>query len=488
MRLRIFWRVIFAQGVLILLVLVVSLYALDKLNWLIRLNGRIVEVDTVCLKEQRRLLKTFLVEMRNAEKYVLIQDPVLHGAYIEARQDFAEALARINALVDSEPERSLIAEIKDLHTRYDEEFKRAVPGKGTEDQTRKGIAEGLLERGNELVRHREEIIGAKTVEARDMAESAARDMGWLTIAGIGGALMLAFFHARGMSRPLKNLAQEMRRVGRGEFTRSLDLRAPLEVVELAETFNWMTEQLARLEELKADFTAHVSHELRTPLTAIREGIALLLEEIPGPLSPSQKEILEVVRGNGERLFVSISSILDLSRMEGEMMEYQYAPCDLQTLIEKSVQGLDPIARKKNIGVETIRTGNLPILMLDESRMRQVIDNLMSNALKFTPEGGRISITTVLKRDDREKGRVVEVRVSDTGHGIPEEDVEKVFGRFYRSPRHQGKRQQGTGLGLAIARHIITAHGGRIWAENEPASGATIVFTLPANFAYNKPSV
>jgi two-component system, NtrC family, sensor histidine kinase GlrK len=487
MRLRIFWRVILAQSAMILLVLAISLYTLDKLNWLIRLNGSIVTIDAVCLKEERRLLKTFLAEMRNGEKLLLTQDQALFGAYLQGRQDFADGLTKITLLVDTELEKNLTAEIKDLHVRYDQELKRVAPGKSSGEQARKVIADGLLDRANELIRLREETIDGKTVRAHELAESAARDMGWLTIGGIGGALLLAFLHARGISRPLKNLAREMRRVGQGEFTRSIDLKAPREVLELARTFNWMTEQLAQLDELKTDFTAHVSHELRTPLTAIREGTALLLEEIPGRLSSSQKEILEVVRGNSERLFLSISSILDLSKMEAQMMEYEFAPCDLQSLVEKCIQGQGPVARKKNIRVETAWTEHLPLLMLDEARMQQVVDNLLSNALKFTLEGGRVLISACIATDGRNAGSVVEVRVSNTGEGIAQEDIEKIFGRFYQGRYRGGKQHQGTGLGLAIARHIITAHEGQIRAESEPGSGATIVFTLPANSAYNRPS-
>ena len=129
----------------------------------------------------------------------------------------------------------------------------------------------------------------------------------------------------------------MRRIGRGEFFRTAEVEGPIEVVELAESFNRMALELEHLDRLKADFTAHVSHELRTPLTAIREGTALLLEGISGPLTKNQREILEVVRNHSQRLFQSISSILDLSKMEAEMMDYEFTMCDLKTLIEKSVR-------------------------------------------------------------------------------------------------------------------------------------------------------
>ena len=305
-------------------------------------------------------------------------------------------------------------------------------------------------------------------------------MAWLTLGGISVAVLLAYFQARGVSKPLKKLTQELRHVGEGEFRRSVEVRAPREVGELARAFNWMAERLAELDEMKADFIAHVSHELRTPLTAIQEGTALLLEEIPGPVTASQREVLEVVRNHSKRLFRSISSVLDLSKMEAGMMEYLRVPTDLIPLIDRSVATVGLIAQKKHLHLETVSASSLPLLSLDEERIQQVLDNLLGNAVKFTPEGGTISVSATVAGDDNGKGRWVEVRVSDSGIGVPAEDVERIFERFYQSPSHSGERARGTGLGLAIARHVIEAHGGRVWAENRDEKGSTFIFTLPIN--------
>jgi two-component system sensor histidine kinase GlrK len=239
----------------------------------------------------------------------------------------------------------------------------------------------------------------------------------------------------------------------------------------------MSEELAQLDKLKADFTAHVSHELRTPLTAIREGTALLLEGIPGPLTDSQKEILDVVRSHSERLFHSISAILDLSKMEAEMMEYELTPCDLGALIGASIDNVLLLARKRRIDLQTSLADDLPLLLLDERKIQQVLDNLLSNAMKFTPEGGKVRVTASLQRGNNDAAHLVEVTVSDTGPGIPEDDLERVFQRFYQAAGNTGKKLQGTGLGLAIARHIIEAHKGCIWVESGVGQGANFIFTL-----------
>jgi two-component system, NtrC family, sensor histidine kinase GlrK len=479
MRLTIFWRVIIAQSLLIALVLTLGLYALDRLNWLNQLNASILTTDAACIQEEKRLLKSFLSELRNAEKYLLLKDSAFYDAYIQGRKDFTETLDRIGLFIDTPEERDLAEQIARLHGSLRLETE-ATPDDSYSKYVKDELSNAIIERTNELIRVREQIMGNRTAEARDQAASAAGVMAWLILGGISGALLMAYFHARGVSRPLKRLSWEMHRVGKGEVGHPVELRAPQEVHDLSQTFNWMTEKLAEFDNLKADFTAHVSHELRTPLTAIREGTAILLEGIPGPLTAPQREILEVVRNHSERLFHSISSILDLSKMDAQMMEYEFMACDLRALIGRSIETVQLIARSKNIELEKKLTEPLPLLFLDERRMQQVFDNLLNNALKFTPEGGRIFITAGLVNRADERGDMVEVRVSDTGDGIEEEDLERVFTRFYQSSHSGGKRHQGTGLGLAIARYIVEAHRGEIHVESVVGSGSTFVVALPVN--------
>jgi two-component system sensor histidine kinase GlrK len=231
--------------------------------------------------------------------------------------------------------------------------------------------------------------------------------------------------------------------------------------------------------MKADFMAHVSHELRTPLTGVQEGTALLLENTPDPITAAQREILEVVHSHSERLSHWISAILDLSKMEAGMMEYLRLPCDFATLLDKSTQNIQLVAQKKAITLETEHSTALPPLVVDEGRLQQVLNNLLSNAVKFTPEGGTIRVTTTLLYNKNGQ-EWLECRVSDTGIGIPLDEAERIFARFYQSPYHRQHGKQGTGLGLAIARHIVEAHGGKIWVESRMGAGATFIFILPVN--------
>ena len=481
MRLTIFWRSILAQSILITLILLISLYSHSRLNALTDLGEVIVSRDSEFIKESKHALKVFLSQVRVGEKYVLFADSALSESFSAASIQFRDTCYKMFALAQEEDEKRTIQVIAGLHRNYVQEVEGVTGEEGIEDQrgeNRRELSDQILVMIRDLIQFREESVAVKMKEARDLAADAAQRMFWIALAGISGALFLAFFHARSVSSPLRRLSKEMRRVGEGEFSRKIDMRAPREVDELARTFNWMTLRLGELDRLKSDFTAHFSHELRTPLTAIKEGSAILLDEFPGKLNDSQREILSVINSHTEQLSQAISSILDLSKMEAKMMEYEFAPCDLRNIFEKSVRRVDLIARRKMVSIDVLSDDNLPLLNLDELRIQQVLDNLLGNALKYTPSGGRIVLEVSVFHGNSEPLKELHVRVSDSGEGIPSDQQEMIFERYYQGTNSRGASTQGTGLGLALARYIVEAHGGRIWTENMPGSGATFLFSLP----------
>jgi two-component system sensor histidine kinase GlrK len=476
-RLTIFWRVILAQLTLIALILGMSLYALFQLHHLAGLSTDLLETDSKSIETEKYLLKVFLSQMRSAEKYLVAPDKGLYSHFVEGSSTFTTVLDQIAALVNSPQERALLDQIRTLYTRYTMGLSTTFTAKSSWNQEKNEISEKITTKIDALIRFREEESVRKTVAARDQAVSAASTMGWLSLGGIVAAMLFAYVHARRVSRPLKKLAQGLLRVGHGEFYGVLDMQAPKEVGELVQTFNWMAARLADLDKMKANFIAHISHELRTPLTGIQEGTALLLEQIPGPLTPTQQQILGVVRNHSTRLARHITSILDLSKMEADMLEYVCVPSNPTVLLERGVEAVQLMAQKKRLHIEVLCTSPVPDLCIDEGRMQQVLDNLLSNAVKFTPEGGTIRVVASVQGEEQ---RWVEIRVCDTGQGIPVEDVTRIFDKFYQSSSSRQVRQQGTGLGLTIARHIVEAHGGQIWAESRVGEGATFVVRLPVS--------
>src|SRR5208337_3967487 len=226
MRLTIFSRVMIAQGTLILLVLGISIFAVAKLRLVSQLNTQALTVDSACINEEKRLLKSFLDEMRNSEKYLLMRDLSFRDEYESNKNDFSDSMLKISYTVDTEREKELISQIEALHERYEQETDLINFGEKGSEATKANLSEGIIERANELIRLRDQAASSKTALAGAHAASAAEVMFWLTAFGIAGALVMAYLYARGISRPLSQLAREMRRIGRGEFYHTAHVNGP----------------------------------------------------------------------------------------------------------------------------------------------------------------------------------------------------------------------------------------------------------------------
>ncbi|MCF8024472.1 MAG: HAMP domain-containing histidine kinase [Desulfobacteraceae bacterium] len=241
----------------------------------------------------------------------------------------------------------------------------------------------------------------------------------------------------------------------------------------------MCDRLKELDEMKADFISRISHELKTPLTVIREAVSLY----PGPVSDGSTEkqtrLLAIIGEETERLIASVNKILDLSSMEAGMMNYCMEECSLIHLIEISVSKIRTIAESRGLSIELNLDASLPHAWIDEEKIATVLDNLIDNALKFTPKHGSVSVSASVKDKKTSKqlagnqSRFIEVAVSDTGPGLAEESIDSIFDKYKKL---DGK---GSGLGLHIAKQIVRAHGGDIWVKNQKQTGCTFFFTVPA---------
>jgi len=231
--------------------------------------------------------------------------------------------------------------------------------------------------------------------------------------------------------------------------------------------------LQELDRLKSDFVANVSHELRTPLTAIKGAVDLILREVPGPLTEKQIHYLTRVRSNTQHLAGLINDLLDLSKIEEGKIELQAERLSLGGLVHEVLETLRPIAVEKSIELAvTLETS--VFVWADPDKVTQVLTNLIGNAIKFTPPRGKVMISSASKPDGW-----VRVSVSDTGPGIPMDEREKIFDKFYQIAPHGESKPKGTGLGLAICKTLVELHGGKIWVESEQKGISIFSFTLPA---------
>ncbi len=229
-------------------------------------------------------------------------------------------------------------------------------------------------------------------------------------------------------------------------------------------------QQREIDRMKSDFISSVSHELRTPLTSIK-AYAETMHDDPNMTQPTRQEFLQIINEESDRLTDLINGILDISKIEAGTIEIIRKPINIASVAKHAAESLECIAGKKKIRLQTDIAEYLPEILGDENKIYSMITNLINNAIKFTPENGIVSVSAQLVNNE------LVIKVSDTGMGIPKDDLNKIFGRFYRVHR-PGKQIQGTGLGLAIVKEIVIRHDGRIDVESELEKGSTFTVYLP----------
>ncbi|MFM8552065.1 MAG: sensor histidine kinase [Nitrospiraceae bacterium] len=324
-----------------------------------------------------------------------------------------------------------------------------------------------------------------------MLESRIRDLQHALGIAFGVAfavsVILSFFIARGVTRPLSDIAAVARQLAGGSFDRRIRTSSNDEVGVLATTLNQMADQLdhditalRKLETVRKDFVANVSHELRTPLTSIRGYVEALLDGAKD--RPDEAvHFLQIILKQSERLNLILEDLLQLSQIESGRVLLKREPVQWRTVIDRTLASIKPLAEKKGHTIAVAIPSDLPLVPGDEDRLVQVLTNLLDNAVKYTPERSVIHVTARITGD----GNAVELAVADTGIGIPEADRPRVFERFYRVDKARSREQGGTGLGLAIVKHIVEGHGGHVWVEcNEPAGSRFIIRLTIANDQLN----
>jgi len=234
------------------------------------------------------------------------------------------------------------------------------------------------------------------------------------------------------------------------------------------------QRLKELDKMKSAFVSNVSHELRTPLTAIKASADNMLDRLIGDLNGKQVGYLTRIKSNSDRLARLINDLLDLSTIEAGKIDLRPTKLSLVTLVKEAAESLRPVAAEKLINLTVMSADPGVIAWADRDKVIQVLMNLIGNALKFTPTRGKVTIAVA-----KNSAAWMQISVTDTGPGIPAEEVNKVFGRFYQIGQAGTQKTQGTGLGLAISKALVEMHGGKIWVESEAGKGSTFSFTLPA---------
>lgn len=287
------------------------------------------------------------------------------------------------------------------------------------------------------------------------------------VAGLA-ALLLTVLLSRRILGPVESLTEAVRRMEKGDLTGRVEVRSKDEIGELAQAFNVMADSLRRNEELRRNMVSDIAHELRTPLTNIR----CQIETIQDGLAKPVRETLDSLYEETMLLNRLVEDLHELALAESGQLGLQLEPVSVLEAFKQAASASEPAALSNHISIDLDDPADLPEVYADSLRVGQILRNLISNAIKHTPAGGRIRLTA------RARGPSVEVTVEDTGTGIEPEHLPYVFERFYRTDIARARATGGAGLGLAIVKQLVLAHGGEIRAESANGAGSRFVFTLP----------
>jgi len=302
-----------------------------------------------------------------------------------------------------------------------------------------------------------------------VAEHALRSFLMAGLIVGAGSLIVGLILSRGMSRPLMDLTKATRAVARGDLSTRVPVRHQGEVRELTIAFNAMTEELARADELRRSMTADVAHELRTPLSVIQGKLEGVLDGVY-PATPAH---LEPILEETKVLTHLVEDLRLLALAEAGQLALERRAMDIGDLLRDAQVNFGPQAADRGVTLALDVPSKLPSVMADWRRIAQVLGNLLTNALRHTPQGGCVTLSA------RPGDGTVEVTVTDTGVGIPPDELPYIFERFWRGERSRSRTGGGTGLGLAIARQLVEMHGGTIRVTSAPGEGSQFRFMLPS---------
>ncbi|MCP4670423.1 MAG: HAMP domain-containing histidine kinase [Desulfobacula sp.] len=475
----IFKRLILGNLIILLIVAFWGGAVTYKLSNLQKITRNIVHVNSASMIIGDRLLDSFTSLVKSIKKYYVSVDMDYYQRVLYLNVLIEKDFEHLSHLIESEQQlRQLFSDIKlsyiDLMMCFEENISLVKKdGSITDLKDHNFELEQIIINLKEIINQNKQQISENT----DLTNRLIRQIFIMTLIITALTVLLGGFIAltntRAITRSISSFKEKTKEISQGDFKELQTIAGPSEIRELSSHFNAMSQRLRELDDLKGDFISHVSHELRTPVTAIKEASIMLSKDLYSDHPQKLYELYALIQEECDRLLNSALRLLDYSKMEARAMEYQFTDFDLALNIRKSILKLAPMAHKKNIDLEFSPPPELPMLSADGDRIREILDNLMGNALKFTPIHGRILVKCLL---DKKNKRVI-ISIIDNGCGIKPEYLDAIFEKFRQIDNGIGTRM-GTGLGLSISKHIVKAHGGDIWAESDYPNGTQLFFTLP----------
>jgi two-component system, NtrC family, sensor histidine kinase GlrK len=405
---------------------------------------------------------------RLAQQMSLGVDPELAGDYARVHESFKQVAGELMLLpLDQQQLMALKKTVQREQSLY--ELLTAQPRRRIDARRMGRLTGELAENAYEVLAISYLIADREVVRLRQNAETVQGQLILLVFFSTAIVLSLALALTRYISRPIAELDASIRQLGGADFSRRITVRGPEDLQSLGERLDWLRRRLAELEAEKNRFLRHLSHELKTPLTALREGAELLNDQVGGPLAPPQRQVVSIMRDNSVKLQRLIEDLLDYQRALHAAASLVPKTISLDSVIREAMRPHELVMQSKgqSLSLELERLN----IEADAEKLRSILDNLVGNAVKFTPPGGSVSVAA------RTSGGEAVIDVIDSGPGVPPEEREAIFDSFFRGRAKASGRIEGTGLGLAIAREFAEAHGGRINVVTR-TNGGHFRVTLP----------
>lgn len=452
---------------LVTAILIIALIVTAKqLNGLSDQSRQIISQSVTAMQSSRTLIEQASAMERNALQYDVLNDKEILAVYADRRKTFERAAQSLSSLQLGEDMVSLINSLISSEALAYRSLSRPrqTPGKrdGTLYPRLIEVTYQISDLVNQWTRQQLDDISRETEQTKTLLRNQA-------ILLVSIALALAGVFTALITRPLSQIKQGISRLGRGAYENRISISGPRDLIELGNLLDWLRTRLHKLEQQRSLFFRHVSHELKTPLAAIQESTALLNDGVVGTLNEEQAKIATIQNQNCKRLQVLIDDLLRYNSSSFSVLDPMPVPVRLDTLVENVVGCHELILSSCEIAVDC-RLCRLDVNG-NEEQYRVIIDNLVTNAIKYSPRGGTLQIR--LAAD----GNYAVLDVMDEGPGIAAEERDKVFDPFYQGTPSDKEYLKGSGLGLAIAREYAHANGGDIHLGGE-ARGAHFRFTVP----------
>jgi two-component system, NtrC family, sensor histidine kinase GlrK len=406
---------------------------------------------------------------RLAQQMAVVNDAELAADYLRVHRSFRQVADELMLLPLEEQQLAALKKtVEQEQGLYD--GLTALPWRKGDARLVRRLTAELAENAQEVLQISYLVADRQVLQLRHNAETVQRQLILLVIFSTAVVLTISLALTRYISRPIAELDAAIRQLGGADFAHRITVRGPEDLQSLGERLDWLRRRLAELEAEKNRFLRHLSHELKTPLTALREGAELLNDQVGGPLAPPQRQVVTIMRDNSVKLQRLIEDLLDYQRALHAAASLVPKPASLEALVRDAVRPHELVMQSKaqHLSLELEKV----TVDVDAEKLLSIVDNLVGNAVKFTPPGGSITVSA------RSLGADAVIDVIDSGPGVPVEERESIFDSFFRGrAKASGRRIEGTGLGLAIAREFAEAHGGRIDVMPR-SSGAHFRVTLP----------